>query len=127
MFPTTQPRYAGRRRRLAVTAAACTGLMIAALATGGPALAAGGGHQGPGGQGIGDTTTPIKHVIVVYQENVSFDHYFGTYPHAANTDGTRFRRSTGHPDGERPQRGPVEQQPERDEPGPAHAGPGADL
>jgi len=97
MFPTTQPRYAGRRRRLAVTAAACTGLMIAALATGGPALAAGGGHQGPGGQGIGDTTTPIKHVIVVYQENVSFDHYFGTYPHAANTDGTRFVAAPGTP------------------------------
>lgn len=28
----------------------------------------------------GDTTTPIKHVVVIFQENVSFDHYFGTYP-----------------------------------------------
>ena len=26
--------------------------------------------------------TPIKHVVVVFQENVSFDHYFGTYPNA---------------------------------------------
>jgi phospholipase C len=26
--------------------------------------------------------TPIKHVVVIFQENVSFDHYFGTYPHA---------------------------------------------
>ena len=25
-------------------------------------------------------TTPIKHVVVIFQENVSFDHYFGTYP-----------------------------------------------
>ncbi len=25
------------------------------------------------------TTTPIKHVVVIFQENVSFDHYFGTY------------------------------------------------
>jgi phospholipase C len=37
------------------------------------------------------TTTPIKHVVVIFQENVSFDHYFGTYPYATpNTDGTRF-------------------------------------
>ncbi len=26
------------------------------------------------------TSTPIKHLVVLYQENVSFDHYFGTYP-----------------------------------------------
>lgn len=31
------------------------------------------------------TTTPIKHVVVIFQENVSFDHYFATYPHALNT------------------------------------------
>jgi phospholipase C len=36
------------------------------------------------------TTTPIKHVVVIFDENVSFDHYFGTYPNAANTDGTSF-------------------------------------
>jgi phospholipase C len=30
------------------------------------------------------TTTPIKHVVVIFQENVSFDHYFATYPVAAN-------------------------------------------
>ena len=23
------------------------------------------------------TATPIKHVVVIFQENVSFDHYFG--------------------------------------------------
>ncbi len=34
-----------------------------------------------------DTTTPIKHVVVLFQENVSFDHYFATYPVAANTPG----------------------------------------
>jgi len=33
------------------------------------------------------TTTPIKHLVVIFQENVSFDHYFGTYPHAANPPG----------------------------------------
>jgi phospholipase C len=29
--------------------------------------------------------SPIKHVVVIFQENVSFDHYFGTYPNALNT------------------------------------------
>src|SRR3954463_971442 len=33
------------------------------------------------------TATPVKHLVVIYQENVSFDHYFATYPHAANTAG----------------------------------------
>jgi phospholipase C len=31
------------------------------------------------------TATPIQHVVVIFQENVSFDHYFGTYPMAMNT------------------------------------------
>jgi phospholipase C len=33
------------------------------------------------------TATPIKHLIVIYQENVSFDHYFATYPNATNPPG----------------------------------------
>jgi phospholipase C len=33
------------------------------------------------------TTTPIKHVIVIFNENQSFDHYFGTYPYATNPAG----------------------------------------
>lgn len=33
------------------------------------------------------TITPIKHVVVIFQENVSFDHYFGTYPNATNSAG----------------------------------------
>src|SRR5689334_1700435 len=33
------------------------------------------------------TATPIKHVVVIFQENVSFDHYFATYPYATNPDG----------------------------------------
>ncbi len=32
------------------------------------------------------TNTPIKHVVVLFQENISFDHYFGTYPYATNPD-----------------------------------------
>ncbi|WP_127900993.1 phospholipase C [Solirhodobacter olei] len=34
-----------------------------------------------------NTATPIKHLVVIFQENVSFDHYFGTYPKAANPAG----------------------------------------
>lgn len=33
------------------------------------------------------TATPIKHVVVIFQENRSFDHYFATYPKAANVTG----------------------------------------
>src|SRR5271156_3031381 len=33
------------------------------------------------------TATPIKHLVVIYQENVSFDHYFATYPNATNPVG----------------------------------------
>jgi phospholipase C len=33
------------------------------------------------------TRTPIKHVVIIFQENVSFDHYFGTYPNATNPAG----------------------------------------
>src|SRR6266403_3616480 len=41
--------------------------------------------------GGSSTKTPIKHVVVIFQENVSFDHYFGTYPHAkANNDGSKY-------------------------------------
>jgi len=33
-----------------------------------------------------NATTPIQHIVVIYQENVSFDHYFATYPVAANNN-----------------------------------------
>jgi phospholipase C len=41
----------------------------------------------------------IKHVVVIFNENVSFDHYFGTYPNAANlsTDASKFTPATGTP------------------------------
>jgi phospholipase C len=41
--------------------------------------------------------TAIKHVVVIFGENISFDHYFGTYPNAANTDGTSFTAAAGTP------------------------------
>lgn len=33
------------------------------------------------------TATPIQHLVVIFGENISFDHYFGTYPYAANPPG----------------------------------------
>ncbi|MFF3462201.1 phospholipase C [Streptomyces sp. NPDC002619] len=47
--------------------------------------------------GHSSTATPIKHVVVLFDENISFDHYFGTYPKAANTDGTKFTASKKTP------------------------------
>src|SRR6202034_895941 len=36
---------------------------------------------------LAPTTTPIKYVVVIFQENNSFDHYFGTYPVAQYSGG----------------------------------------
>lgn len=38
-------------------------------------------------QDAAPTATPIKHLVVIFGENVSFDHYFATYPNAANPSG----------------------------------------
>jgi phospholipase C len=88
------------------------GALLAALAVTGGAVAAssaaaGSAHAGAARHARGDakpqksqeptTATPIKHVVVIFQENVSFDHYFGTYPDAANTDGQTFKAAKGTP------------------------------
>jgi phospholipase C len=54
--------------------------MIAAVLAGGVAVA---GASAPSSR----TSTPIKYLVVIYQENISFDHYFGRYPHALNPPG----------------------------------------
>ena len=44
------------------------------------------------------TKTPIKHLVVIFQENVSFDHYFATYPFAKNPPGQpAFHAKTNTP------------------------------
>jgi phospholipase C len=44
------------------------------------------------------TATPIKHLVIIFDENVSFDHYFGTYPSATNPTGEpSFTAATGTP------------------------------
>jgi phospholipase C len=82
-----KPR-ARRRVMMAALATAAVGAVVAPLATAGASNAA---------QPAAATATPIKHLVVIFQENVSFDHYFATYPNAANTDGTPFHAKAGTP------------------------------
>ncbi len=70
---------------LAATAALVAGGAAATVATGATA------SPKP------DTTTPIKHLVVIFQENVSFDHYFGTYPKATGQGGSPFYARPGTP------------------------------
>ncbi|HEX8919543.1 MAG TPA: alkaline phosphatase family protein [Chloroflexota bacterium] len=80
-----------------VTVAAIVALAVSAVAPSSSALAgnvtvAGGAPTASVGQdhsaaSLLPTSTPIKHLVVIFQENSSFDHYFGTYPHAANPPG----------------------------------------
>ena len=37
-----------------------------------------------GAESDDSTHSPIKHTIMLFQENISFDHYFGTYGHGSN-------------------------------------------
>ena len=77
---TTQGRTSRRRQRLA----AATGIVVL-----GGSLAATLPTEASAAKTT-QTTTPISHLVVIFQENVSFDHYFGTYPNTANTDGSPF-------------------------------------
>src|ERR1700691_4202103 len=48
--------------------------------------------------GTAATATPIQHLVVIFGENISFDHYFGTYPVATNPKGEpQFHGAPGTP------------------------------
>jgi phospholipase C len=93
-------------------------LLLATLAVAGSFVVAaqvataGDGHHTGAGQPKGDrrntahesqgdpstSSTPIKHLVVIFQENVAFDHYFGTYPNATNPQGQpAFHAAPGTP------------------------------
>lgn len=76
-------------------------LMLAtnlAFAMPGGVMADQGKKKNPNAADSTATNTPIKHVVVIFQENVSFDHYFATYPVAENPAGeTRFVAKSGTP------------------------------
>src|SRR5216683_904602 len=75
---------------LSLAKAAASALALVALASTGTAYAADEAEH--------RTATPIKHVVVIFQENVSFDHYFATYPVAKNPAGDpRFVARRGTP------------------------------
>ena len=76
-----------RRSVRAITIAAAGGGLFAAMAFGVTGAIASGATAHPQWQGGGRTATPIKHLVVIFDENVSFDHYFGTYPYAQNNGG----------------------------------------
>ncbi|MGR6974457.1 phospholipase C [Streptomyces cynarae] len=83
----------GRRATMRSLGALAGAAALTALGAGAPARAA-----APDGHGShSSTATPIKHVVVLFDENISFDHYFATYPKAANTDGTKFTASKKTP------------------------------
>jgi phospholipase C len=102
--PTSTGQKAKRRVRYyaAIAAAALTGAGLAVGATAGTAGATpqvASSVTAPASSFLfgPPTATPIKHVVVIFDENVSFDHYFGTYPYAANTDGSSFHAKPGTP------------------------------
>jgi phospholipase C len=78
-----------RRARLGALTAAVLGTAALGIAAAADA--------GSSARGDAATTTPVTHLVVIFQENVSFDHYFATYPVAANTDGTPFTAKPATP------------------------------
>jgi phospholipase C len=78
-----------RLRTAGLAVVGATALLGAGILAGSPAIASP-DHSST-------TSTPIKHLVVIFGENVSFDHYFGTYPSAANTDGTPFQAAAKTP------------------------------
>jgi phospholipase C len=78
-------------------AATCVALLASPIAI---PSASGRAHDGDDrwdDRGRDDDDRAIRHLVVIFQENVSFDHYFATYPHAANTDGSTFTATPGTP------------------------------
>src|SRR5467141_2892903 len=80
-------RFGGRVMPPALAIAATVGLVT---------FTAAGQTVANGRRSAGVTASPIKHLVVIFQENVSFDHYFGTYPKALNPGGQpRFNAKPG--------------------------------
>jgi len=103
----TGPKAGSRRGVILGVAAAVVVLLVVVLvvlrhhasgpSAGGPVASGPPTGSPPVAPAEAKTATPIKHVVVLFDENISFDHYFGTYPHAANIDGTPFTATPGTP------------------------------
>jgi len=74
----------------------CLGIARIALGTAGPCLI--GQALMPRPAIAAGPATPIEHLVVIFQENISFDHYFATYPAALNQPGEPpFQAAPGTP------------------------------
>jgi phospholipase C len=90
------------RKALLPVSIAAMAFVVAAYAQVGPlpdqAFPLDPNHPSPGSgaspQDAVPTATPIKHLVVIFDENRSFDHYFGTYPVAANPPGEPVFRAS---------------------------------
>ena len=71
--------------------------LVALAAVSVVSFAAAGSSSARSSEARHDAVTPIQHLVVIFQENVSFDHYFGTYPSAAQSDGEHFTASPDTP------------------------------
>ena len=85
------------RQTLLASAVAVAAITLAACGGGSDAVATVPGTSYTAARALA-TATPIKHVVVLYQENVSFDHYYATYPTATNPAGEpAFTAKAGTP------------------------------
>jgi phospholipase C len=76
----------------------CLAGLMAGPGVGGAATPGKGATNSKAPVKIGMAATPIQHVVVIFGENITFDHYFGTYPNAANPTGEpRFTALPGTP------------------------------
>ena len=80
-----------------ITALVVGGAALALIAGTGPVWAGNKSDSPAKHKGPVVTATPIKHLVVIFDENISFDHYFGTYPNATNADGTPFTAKKNTP------------------------------
>ncbi|HVB38071.1 MAG TPA: alkaline phosphatase family protein, partial [Vicinamibacterales bacterium] len=72
--------------------------MLAVVLTGALALTGGTLLHGARPRRAPRATPSIEHLVVIFNENVSFDHYFATYPRAANLPGEPpFHAAPGTP------------------------------
>ncbi len=74
-------------------------ICLAAISLAAPLVGIASGQEAaPSSQHSSKTTYPIEHLVVIFQENISFDHYFATYPVATNPPGEpRFVAKPGTP------------------------------
>src|ERR1700752_2554331 len=77
--------HGGTPMKKLLLSTAAMSLIAAAVVCGGSVLADPDHDHGHGRDR--HTATPIKHLVVIFNENRSFDHYFATYPNATNPPG----------------------------------------